>query len=34
MSYLIDKLLDIIGALNIGAHVYFADPSALQGSLV
>ena len=27
-------MLDIVGAMNCGVHVYFADPSALSGSLV
>lgn len=34
LSHVAGQLFDIILPLHLGSHVYFADPSALQGTLV
>ena len=34
LSHAAGQILDLIGGLSAACHVYFADPSALQGTLV
>ncbi len=34
LSHVAAQFSDIVSPLDEGSHVYFADPSALQGSLI
>jgi len=34
LSHVASQFADIVGSMLEGIHVYFADPSALQGTLV
>lgn len=34
LSHVASQFADIVGSMLEGIHVYFADPSALQGTLI
>ena len=34
LSHVAAQFSDVVSPLDEGAHVYFADPSALQGTLI
>lgn len=34
LSHVAAQIIDVVGSIDVGAHMYFAEPSALSGSLV